>query len=143
MAAHSRRILVNDLRDGFRTAFWVSSLFPDAVAAHDYFLRPAIHPARSSLNDLLLHGLRRAKGGIPIHKSDAARVGTDVNWREVRIGGDHFDMPHRATQHLGGDLRDHRVRSLANIRRARVNHHAAIAINLDVYGGVRHIRANN
>ena len=34
---------------------------------------------------------------------------------------------------LGHNLRDHRVRSLPNIRRACIHDHAAIAINLDVH----------
>ena len=94
-------------------------------------------------SNLLLHILRGAQRGIAVHESDAAGVGANVDGSKVGVRRDHSDPRDRTTQSLSGDLRDHGVRALADVGRAGVDDHAAVAIDLDVDGGVRHVGAND
>ena len=54
-----------------------------------------------------------------------------------------FTRAKLAAQHLGHNLRGHGVGALPDLRRAGVNHHAAIAIDLDVHRRVRHVGADD
>ena len=52
----------------------------------------------------------------------------------IGIGGNHAHAPQANAQDFGDNLRHHRVRALANVRRAGVHHHAAVAVDLEIDG---------
>src|SRR5437899_1414025 len=66
-----------------------------------------------------------------------------INGCEVVVGGNQLDALRTHTQHLRGDLHLHRVRTLADFRSPRKTRDTRVAINLHVYGRVRHIGAND
>ena len=94
---------------------------------------------RGSSKDFGLHVFGGAQAGVAVHKSHAAGIGADIDGSEVGIGGDDLDASQADAQNFSHDLGDHGVAALPDIRGSRINHHAAIAINLDVHGRVRHV----
>ena len=101
------------------------------------------HLFRCCRCDELFHFRGCPQSCVAGHEGHAARVGTDVNRSEIGVSGNHSDPRQRTSQHFRRDLRGHRVRALADFRRAGVDDDTAIAINLDVDRGMRHVRTDD
>src|SRR4051794_15474224 len=116
---------------------------PDPIFAHDQLTLAALHLARGGGGDLGADVLGGPQRGIAVHESDAAGVRADVDGSEVSIRRNDADALQLATEGFGGDLRDHGVRPLADVTGAGVDDHAPVAIDLDVDGGVWHVRTDD
>ena len=122
---------------------WRASLLEDHIIAEDQFLRGAIHFFRSSRRDSFLHIFRRAQSRVTGHEGHSTGIRSNINRREVGVGRDYSHACQRASQHFRSDLRGHRVRSLADFGRTCIDDNSAIAVDLDVNRGVRHVGADD
>ena len=113
------------------------------IAAHDDIFRRTVHALRRRTHNVLLHVLGRAQRSVARHESHATGIGSEIDRREIGVCRNHPDTRQIAAQYLGHNLRSHGVRTLANLRCAGIDDHAAIAIDLDVHRRVRHVGANN
>ena len=113
------------------------------IIAHRDFFRRTSHLARGRSDDFLLHFFRSTLRSIAVHERHTARIRADIDRSEVRVSRHNFHSCQGASEHFGHNLRNHGVRSLADIRCSGVHNHAAIAINLDIHRRMRHIRTNN
>ena len=88
--------------------------------------------------DLVADPARGLDGGVPGHERDPRRVRSEVDRREVGVGGDDADVLGPDPELLGHDVGEHRVGALADVRGAAEHGHAAAAIHLDLHAGVGH-----
>ena len=121
----------------------VCAFLAHVIVAHNNIFRRANHLPGRCGNDLAPDIFRCTLRSVAVHEGHTARIRADIDRSEVRVSRHNFHSCQGASEHFGHNLRNHGVRSLADIRCSGVHNHAAIAINLDIHRRMRHIRTNN
>ncbi len=99
-------------------------------------LREGIASGGVQLGGELLARLARRQ---PDHEGDAARVGAQVDRREIGVGRDDGHLARIAAHLLGGDLAEERVDALPDVGGAAEDRHAAGAVELHQHTALRHL----
>ena len=91
----------------------------------------------------LLHFLPQLPGGVDAgvaeHEGDARRIGAQVHRGEVGVAGQHAHVLERHAQLLRGDVRDHGIAALPDLRSAAQHRHPPRPVHLQLNRRLRHL----
>ena len=94
---------------------------------------------RDRRGEQIARALGGLDGGVAHHQRHAARIGAEIDRRQVGVAGDRADVDRIDAQHLGHARDQHVVGALADLGGAAERGDAAAAIELQLHARVRHV----
>ncbi len=104
-----------------------------------YFSRPYLPVLRDSLLHHIAQLARGVDRGVPDHEGHTARIGTQVDRREIGVPAQYAHVVERHAQLLRCDVRHHGVATLADLAGSAEYGDASGTVDLHLHAGLRHL----